>query len=165
MSHRIEQRPIEILMVEDSPSDAQLTIEALSAAKIANHLTHVEDGVDAMNLLRRQGPYSDAPRPDLILLDLNLPRKDGREMLAELKQDPVLKTIPVVVLTTSGAEEDVLFTYDHGVAGYITKPDTFQKLVEIVKGLSRYWSEVVELFHADRMNHRPHDFSKPSAVQ
>ena len=145
MSHRIEQRPIEILMVEDSPSDAQLTIEALSAAKIANHLTHVEDGVDAMNLLRRQGPYSDAPRPDLILLDLNLPRKDGREMLAELKQDPILKTIPVVVLTTSRSEQDVLRSYELHANCYITKPVDFAQFMEVVKSIEHFWLTVVTL--------------------
>ena len=145
MSHRIEQRPIEILMVEDSPSDAQLTIEALSAAKIANHLTHVEDGVDAMNLLRRQGPYSDAPRPDLILLDLNLPRKDGREMLAEIKQDPILKTIPVVVLTTSRSEQDVLRSYELHANCYITKPVDFAQFMEVVKSIEHFWLTVVTL--------------------
>lgn len=145
MSHRSEQRPIEILMVEDSPSDAQLTIEALSAAKIANHLTHVEDGVDAMNLLRRQGPYADAPRPDLILLDLNLPRKDGREMLAELKQDPLLKTIPVVVLTTSRSEQDVLHSYELHANCYITKPVDFAQFMEVVKSIEHFWLTVVTL--------------------
>lgn len=145
MSHRIEQRPIEILMVEDSPSDAELTIEALSAAKIANHLTHVEDGVDAMNLLRRQGPYADAPRPDLILLDLNLPRKDGREMLAELKQDPILKTIPVVVLTTSRSEQDVLRSYELHANCYITKPVDFSQFMDVVKSIEHFWLTVVTL--------------------
>src|ERR1035437_6250974 len=103
---KTEVRPIEILLVEDSPSDAEFTIEALKEAKVRNHLSLVEDGVQAMEFLRRQGKYAQAPRPDLIMLDLNLPRKDGREVLAELKADDNLKLIPVVVLTTSRAEED-----------------------------------------------------------
>jgi two-component system, chemotaxis family, response regulator Rcp1 len=145
VSHRIEQRPIEILMVEDSPSDAQLTVEALNAAKITNHLTHVEDGVDAMRFLRRQEPYADAPRPDPILLDLNLPRKDGREVLAELKQDPVLKTIPVVVLTTSRSEQDVLRSYELHANCYITKPVDFTQFMEVVKSIEHFWLTVVTL--------------------
>src|SRR5512138_3683330 len=98
-------RLIEILLVEDSPSDTELTIEALSEAKVANHLSAVQDGVEALAFLRREGPYAQAPRPDLILLDLNLPRKDGREVLSDLKNDPDLKTIPVVILTSSSADE------------------------------------------------------------
>jgi chemotaxis family two-component system response regulator Rcp1 len=138
-------RPIEILMVEDSPSDAQLTIEALRAAKIANHLTHVEDGVDAMEFLRRQGPYANAPRPDLILLDLNLPRKDGREVLAELKENPDLKMIPVVVLTTSRSEHDVLRSYELHANCYITKPVDFTQFMEVVKSIEHFWLTVVTL--------------------
>ena len=104
-------RPIEILLVEDSPSDTELTLEALKEFKVRNHVSIVEDGVLAMQFLRREGPYAQAPRPDLIMLDLNLPRKDGREVLAEIKADDQLKTIPIVVLTTSRAQQDVLRAY------------------------------------------------------
>jgi chemotaxis family two-component system response regulator Rcp1 len=141
----IGQRPIEILMVEDSPSDAQLTIEALGMAKITNHLTHIEDGADAMAFLRRQGPHTDAPRPDLILLDLNLPRKDGREVLAELKEDADLKKIPVVVLTTSRSEQDVLRSYELHANCYITKPVDFTQFMEVVKSVEHFWLTVVTL--------------------
>src|SRR5690242_303802 len=106
-----EGRPIEILLIEDSPSDTELTMEALKEAKMRNHLSIVEDGVQAMEFLRREGKFTAAPRPDLIMLDLNLPRKDGREVLAEIKADESLRTIPVVVLTTSRAEQDVLRAY------------------------------------------------------
>ena len=139
------QRAIEILMVEDSPSDAQLAIEALQAAKISNRLSHVEDGVEAMQFLRRQGPYRDAPRPDLILLDLNLPRKDGREVLEELKQDPDLKVIPVVVLTTSRSEEDVLRSYQLHANCYIAKPVDFTQFMNVVKSIEHFWLTVVTL--------------------
>jgi chemotaxis family two-component system response regulator Rcp1 len=139
MTHPLRERPIEILLVEDSLSDAQLAIEALQSAKIANHLSHVEDGVEAMQFLRREGPYHDAVRPDLILLDLNLPRKDGREVLEELKEDPQLKRIPVVVLTTSRAEQDVLRSYALHANCYITKPVDFEQFTEAVRQLGLYW--------------------------
>ncbi len=145
MSHPPQQRPIEILMVEDSPSDAQLTIEALHAAKIANRLSHVEDGVEALRFLRRQGPYANAPRPDLVLLDLNLPRKDGREVLDELKRDPDLKIIPVVVLTTSRSEQDVLRSYRLHANCYITKPVDFTQFMEVVKSIEHFWLTIVTL--------------------
>jgi CheY-like chemotaxis protein len=132
-------------MVEDSPTDAQLTIEALHAAKVANRLSHVEDGVEALRYLRRQGPYTDAPRPDLILLDLNLPRKDGREVLDELKRDPNLKVIPVVVLTTSRSEQDVLRSYQLHANCYITKPVDFSQFMEVVKTIENFWLTVVTL--------------------
>jgi CheY-like chemotaxis protein len=132
-------------MVEDSPSDARLTIEALHAAKIANRLSHVEDGVEAMQFLRRQGRYAEAPRPDLILLDLNLPRKDGREVLDELKRDPGLKVIPVVVLTTSRSEQDVLRSYQLHANCYITKPVDFAQFMEVVKAIENFWLTVVTL--------------------
>jgi two-component system, chemotaxis family, response regulator Rcp1 len=138
-------RLIEILMVEDSPSDADLTIEALREAKVANHLNIVEDGVQAMNFLRRRNPYSQAPRPDLILLDLNLPRKDGREVLAELKADPNLRTIPVVVLTMSRAEEDVLRAYQLQANCYITKPVDFLQFLDVVRSIESFWLAVVTL--------------------
>jgi chemotaxis family two-component system response regulator Rcp1 len=145
VSHPPAQRPIEILMVEDSPSDAQLTIEALHAAKVANRLSHVEDGVEALRFLRQQGPYADAPRPDLILLDLNLPRKDGREVLEELKRDPDLKVIPVVVLTTSRSEQDVLRSYQLHANCYIAKPVDFTQFMEVVKTIENFWLTVVTL--------------------
>ncbi len=145
MSHSLHEKPIEILMVEDSPSDAQLTVEALHAAKIANRLSHVEDGVEALRFLRREGPYADARRPDLILLDLNLPRKDGREVLAELKRDPDLKVIPVVVLTTSRSEQDVLRSYQLHANCYITKPVDFTQFMAVVKAVEHFWLTVVTL--------------------
>lgn len=145
MNHSLYPRPIEILLVEDSPSDAQLAIEALQAAKIANRLSHVEDGVEALQFVRRQGPYRDAPRPDLILLDLNLPRKDGREVLEELKQDPDLKTIPVVVLTTSRSEQDVLRSYKLHANCYISKPVDFTQFMEVVRSIEHFWLTVVTL--------------------
>ncbi len=145
MSKPLQQKPIEILMVEDSPTDAQLTVEALHAAKVANRLTHVEDGVEAMRFLRQQSPYADAPRPDLILLDLNLPRKDGREVLEELKCDPDLKVIPVVVLTTSRSEQDVLRSYQLHANCYITKPVDFTQFMEVVKTIENFWLTIVTL--------------------
>jgi chemotaxis family two-component system response regulator Rcp1 len=145
VSHPSQQKPVEILMVEDSPSDAQLTMEALHAAKIVNRLHHVEDGVEALQFLRQQGPYTDVPRPDLILLDLNLPRKDGREVLAELKRDPDLKVIPVVILTTSRSEEDVLRSYQLHANCYITKPVDFTKFMEVVKAIESFWLTIVTL--------------------
>lgn len=138
-------QPIEILLVEDSPSDTELTVEALANGKICNHLCMVEDGVEAMEYLRRQGKYADAPRPDLVLLDLNLPRKDGREVLAELKADVSLKTIPVVVLTTSAAERDVLEAYALHANCYITKPVDFHQFLEVVKVIENFWLSIVTL--------------------
>jgi two-component system, chemotaxis family, response regulator Rcp1 len=138
-------RPIEILLVEDSPSDAELTKEALKAGKITNHLSHVEDGVEAMAFLTRQAPYADAPRPDLIMLDLNMPRKDGREVLAELKQDPRLRTIPVVVLTTSRADQDVLRSYELCANCYVTKPVDFHQFLNVIKSIEDFWLTVVTL--------------------
>lgn len=137
--------PIEILLAEDSPSDTELTLEALRDGKVANHLSVVEDGVQAMEFLRRQGPYSQAPRPDLILLDLNLPRKDGREVLNELKADPDLKWIPVVVLTTSRAEQDVVQAYKLSANCYITKPVDFRQYLEVVQSIEHFWLTVVTL--------------------
>ena len=122
-----------------------MTIEALHEAKIANRLSHVEDGVEAMQFLRREGEYAEAPRPDLIMLDLNLPRKDGREVLAELKQHASLRTIPVVVLTTSRAEQDVLHSYELHANCYITKPVDFQQFLCVVKSIEQFWLTVVTL--------------------
>jgi CheY-like chemotaxis protein len=138
-------RPVEILLVEDSPSDTELTIEALVEAKVRNHLSVVEDGVAALEFLRRQGQYARAPRPDLIMLDLNLPRKDGREVLAEIKTDPGLKTIPVVVLTTSRAEQDVLQAYQHHANCYVTKPVDFEQFCSVVRSIDSFWLMLVTL--------------------
>ena len=138
-------RPVEILLVEDSPSDVRLTVEAMKEGKIANNLSHVEDGVEAMAFLNRKGRYADAARPDLILLDLNLPRKDGREVLAEIKQHPRFRSIPVVVLTTSRAEQDVLRSYELHANCYITKPVDFQQFLEVVKSIESFWLTVVTL--------------------
>jgi two-component system response regulator len=138
-------KPIEILLVEDSPSDAALTREALEAGKIANNLNHVVNGVAAMEYLRRQGKFAKAPRPDLIMLDLNLPRKDGREVLKELKDDPSLKIIPVIVLTTSRSDEDILRSYQLNANCYITKPVDFQHFIDVVKSIENFWLSVVTL--------------------
>jgi two-component system, chemotaxis family, response regulator Rcp1 len=138
-----EIRPIEVLLVEDSPSDTELTIEALQGAKMRNHLSTVEDGVQAMQFLRREGPYADAPRPDLILLDLGLPRKDGREVLAEIKADEDLKTIPVAILTVSSAERDLLISYRLQANCYVTKPVDFVQFLEVVRTIESFWLMVV----------------------
>jgi CheY-like chemotaxis protein len=136
---------IEILMVEDNPGDVRLTVEALQEAKVANHLSVVSDGVEAMDFLRRRGRYADAPRPGLVLLDLNLPRKDGREVLAEIKADPQLRRIPLVVLTTSSAERDVLRAYDLHANCYITKPVDFERFMQVVRSIEDFWLAVVKL--------------------
>ena len=138
-------RPIEILLVEDSPSDTDLTLEALRDFKVRNHVSVVEDGVQAMQFLRRQGPYAQAPRPDLIMLDLNLPRKDGREVLAEIKADENLKTIPIVVLTTSRAEPDILRAYQLSANCYIQKPVDFNQFLKVVRSIESFWLFVVTL--------------------
>jgi two-component system, chemotaxis family, response regulator Rcp1 len=137
--------PIELLLVEDSEPDVRLTIEALREAKVKNRLWVVNDGVQALEFLRRQGRYADAPRPDLILLDLNLPRKDGRQVLTEIKNDPALKCIPVVVLTTSKSEEDILRAYQLHANCYITKPVDFNRFMEVVKSIESFWLTVVTL--------------------
>ena len=131
--------PIEILLVEDSPSDTELTLEALRDFTVSNHVSIVEDGVQAMQFLRRQGAYAQAPRPDLIMLDLNLPRKDGREVLAEIKGDDNLKTIPIVVLTTSRAEQDILRAYQLNANCYINKPVDFNQFLEVVRSIESFW--------------------------
>jgi chemotaxis family two-component system response regulator Rcp1 len=140
-----ETKPIEILLVEDSPSDAALTIEALKQGKIANRLSHVEDGVEAMEFLRQHNKHANAPRPDLIMLDLNLPRKDGREVLAEIKNDPDLKIIPIIVLTTSRSDRDILQSYQLNCNCYITKPVDFTHFIEVVKSIENFWLTVVTL--------------------
>lgn len=138
-------RPVDILLVEDSPSDADLTVEALSDGKVLNNLHWVEDGVEALAFLRRQGKYNNAPRPDLILLDLNLPKKDGREVLAEIKTDPRLKLIPVVILTTSAAELDILKTYELNGNCYVTKPIDLEQFISVVKLIEVFWLALVKL--------------------
>jgi CheY-like chemotaxis protein len=140
--------PFVILMAEDDPDDRMLTKEACEEARLANDLHFVEDGEQLMDYLRRRGQYTaliNEPLPGLILLDLNMPKKDGREALKEIKADPDLRRIPIVVLTTSQAEEDVLRTYDLGVNSFIIKPVTFESLVDVVKTLAKYWLGIVEL--------------------
>lgn len=138
-------RPVEILLVEDSPTDVLLATEALSQAKVINNLHVVKDGVAAIEFLNRSETNPNTPRPDLILLDLNLPRKDGREVLAEIKASPTLKQIPVVVLTTSNAEKDVLESYGHHANCYITKPIDFGQFVDVVRQVESFWFAVVTL--------------------
>ena len=138
-------RPIEILLIEDSPSDAALTIEALQAGKIANNLSCVADGVEAMVYLRKQDRFTESSRPDLIMLDPNLPKKDGREVLQELKSDPSLKLIPVIVLTTSSADKDVLQSYALNANCFITKPVDFQQFIDVVRSIELFWLSVVTL--------------------
>ena len=138
-------RPIEILMVEDNLGDVRLTQEALSEGKVRNHLHVVADGVEALAFLRREGQHAHAPQPDLILLDLNLPKKSGPEVLAEIKADPELRRIPVVILTVSKAEEDVLKSYNLHANCYITKPVNLDQFLEVVKSIEDFWLTVVML--------------------
>src|ERR671932_720137 len=138
-------RAVEILLVEDSPCDADLTEEALSDGKVLNNLHWVDDGVEALAFLRRQGKHANAPRPDLILLDLNLPKKDGREVLAEIKADPSLKRIPAIVLTTSAAERDILKTYELNANCYVTKPIDLDQFISAVKMIEEFWLALVKL--------------------
>ena len=138
-------RPAEVLLVEDSPGDVRLTREALKEGKVRNNLSVVSDGVEAMEFLRREGQYADAPRPDIVLLDLNMPRKDGREVLAEMKSDEALKRIPVVILTTSEAEQDILRTYDLHANCYLTKPVDLEQFISIVKSVEDFWLTIVQL--------------------
>jgi two-component system, chemotaxis family, response regulator Rcp1 len=137
--------PVEILLVEDNPGDVRLTREALKEGKVYNNLHCAKDGVEALEFLRREGKYAKAPRPDIILLDLNLPKKDGREVLSEIKRDDQLKHIPVVVLTTSKAEEDVLKTYDLHANCYVTKPVDLEKFIVVVRSIDVFWLTVVTL--------------------
>ena len=137
--------PVNILLIEDNPGDVRLTREALKEGKVLNNLVNVADGVEAMAYLRRQDPYSDATRPDLILLDLNLPKKDGREVLGEIKADQDLRRIPVVVLTTSSAEQDILRAYDLHANCYITKPVGLEQFISVVKSIEEFWVAIVTL--------------------
>jgi CheY-like chemotaxis protein len=142
-------KPIAILMADDDEEDCELTREALQDARLGNSMKFVHDGQELVDYLKRGGRYADpdadAPRPGIILLDLNMPKKDGREALAEIKADESLRRIPIVVLTTSKDEEDVLRTYDLGASSFITKPVTFAALVEVMANWRRYWFEIVEL--------------------
>ena len=140
-----DTRAIDVLLVEDDPGDVLMTREAFEDNKVANNLHVVNDGVNAMEFLRKQGEYSGVPTPDLILLDLNLPRMDGREVLAELKEDAELRRIPVVVLTTSEAEEDVLRSYSLHANAYVTKPVDFARFIEVVRQIDEFFVTVVRL--------------------
>ena len=140
-----EARPVEVLLVEDNPGDVRLTREALRDGKVSNHLSVVTDGVEALKFLRRQEPYADAPRPDVVLLDLNLPKKDGREVLREIKGDPALRTIPVVILTSSEAERDISGAYALQANCYITKPVDLDQFITVVKSIEDFWFSVVKL--------------------
>jgi CheY-like chemotaxis protein len=145
MSTIPEGRPLEILLVEDNPADVRLTMEAFREGKIHNTLAVVRDGVEAIDFLRRRGKYADAVRPDLILLDLNLPRKDGREVLLEIKEDPELRRIPVVVLTTSRAEMDIVRSYNLHANCYIVKPVDLDQFVTVIKSIESFWLTAVVL--------------------
>jgi len=153
MNHVTPAKPVDILLVEDNAGDVRLTIETLKNAKIHNKLHVARDGVEAMAFLRNEGRYANAPRPDLILLDLNLPKKDGREMLADLKTDPELRRIPVVILTTSQAEEDILRSYDLHANCYITKPLDLNQFAIVVQSLENFWLTIVTLPYHEKGNH------------
>lgn len=138
-------KEIDILLVEDNPGDARLTMEVIKENKIVNNLHHVSDGVEAMAFLRKQGQYFDAPQPDLILLDLNMPKMDGREVLENMKQDDQFRRIPVVVLTTSQAEEDIFKSYDLHANCYICKPVDLDQFIEVIKSINNFWVSIVRL--------------------
>jgi len=138
-------KPIDILLVEDNPADVRLTVEALREGRITNDMVVARDGVEALDILHRREPHQDAPRPELILLDLNLPKMDGREVLAKIKEDPGLKRIPVVVLTTSQAEEDIFRTYDLHANCYIHKPVELDQFMDVVRAIEDFWLTVVSL--------------------
>jgi len=138
-------QPIEILLVEDNPGDVRLTQEVLKDARFFNHLSVVDDGASALQRMRREGKYRDCARPDLVLLDLNLPGKDGREVLEEMKMDPLLRRIPVVILTTSSAEVDVLKSYDLYANCYIVKPVDLAQFVQVVRSIEDFWLSIVKL--------------------
>ena len=145
MSIGITISPAKILLVEDNPGDVRLTMEASKECKICNDINVVRDGVEGLAFLHQEGKYADAPRPDIILLDLNLPRKNGREVLEEIKNDDSLKSIPVIILTTSEAEEDILKSYGLNANCYITKPVDFDKFINIVKSIEDFWLSIVKL--------------------
>ena len=143
--HDDQSEEIEVLLVEDDPGDVLMTREAFEQHKLRNTLHVVSDGVEALSFLRQEGQYADVPRPDLVLLDLNLPRKDGREVLAEIKADPQLRRTPVVVLTTSEAEEDVLRSYDLHANAYVAKPVDFDRFIDVVRRIDSFFVTVVKL--------------------
>jgi CheY-like chemotaxis protein len=143
--HDDQSEAIEVLLVEDDPGDVLMTREAFEQHKLRNTLHVVSDGVEALSFLRQEGEYADVPRPDLVLLDLNLPRKDGREVLAEIKADPQLRRTPVVVLTTSEAEEDVLRSYDLHANAYVAKPVDFDRFIDVVRRIDSFFVTVVKL--------------------
>ena len=147
MIEKIWHKPVTILMADDDPDDRLLAGEAMEESDLANELSFVEDGVELMDYLRGEGKFAEnpPPRPGVILLDLNMPRINGREALVELKSDPKLRRIPVVILTTSKAQEDIIRSYDLGVNSFIVKPVTFEKLVDVMRAVGRYWFEIVEL--------------------
>ncbi|GAB6859964.1 response regulator [Haloplanus litoreus] len=140
-----KREPVEILLAEDNPGDVKLTRKALEKGRLANNLHVVNDGVETLQFLRGEGPYRETPRPDLVLLDLNMPRKDGREVLEEVKESEDLKRIPVVVLTSSEAEEDVIKSYERHANAYLTKPVDFDGFIEVVGTLEEFWLQVVKL--------------------
>ncbi len=145
MSYGATCGQVEILLVEDNPGDVRLTIEALKEGKVANQINVAFDGIEAMAFLHREGNYANAPKPDLILLDLNLPKKNGREVLAEIKMDPDLRYIPVVILTSSQAEKDIITTYNLYANCYITKPVDFDQFINVVRSIEDFWFTVVKL--------------------
>jgi CheY-like chemotaxis protein len=145
LSQRNAAETFDILLVEDNPGDARLAQEALKEGRMTSRLKVVVDGVEAMSYLRREGGYTDVPRPNLVLLDLNLPRKDGRQVLAEMKADPELRRIPVVVLTTSQAGQDILRSYDLHANCYITKPVDLDRFIAVIRSIEEYWCSVVTL--------------------
>ena len=138
-------KPIEILLVEDNPGDARLTLEGFKDARIRNHITVVEDGIEAMAYLRHQGPYADVVLPDLVLLDLNMPKKGGREVLADMKADEALQQIPVLVFTISTAEKDIMEAYHLQASAFITKPIDLDEFIRVVKSMKDFWLTVVKL--------------------
>jgi two-component system, chemotaxis family, response regulator Rcp1 len=152
MNSAIKCGPIEILLVEDNPGDVRLTIEALNEGRFANIINVAVDGFEAMAFLRREGKYANAPKPDLVLLDLNLPKKNGREVLAEIKTDSNLKCIPVVILTSSQAEKDIVETYNLHANCYITKPVDFEQFIRVVRSIEDFWFAVVRLPPREDLN-------------
>ena len=138
-------KAVEILLIEDNPGDVRLTVEALKESKIINNLNVVDDGIEALSYLQKEGIYKDKPRPDLIILDLNLPKKDGREVLGEIKSEDSLKQIPIVILTTSEAEEDIIKSYELHANCYITKPVNMEQFIKVVKSVSDFWFSIVML--------------------
>ncbi len=145
MNMKNKFKAVEILLIEDNPGDVRLTIEALKESKIMNNMHVADDGIEALSFLKKEGIYKDKPRPDLIILDLNLPKKDGREVLGEIKSDDSLKQIPIVILTTSEAEEDIIKSYELHANCYITKPVNMEQFIKVVKSVGDFWFSIVML--------------------